>query len=82
MKYLVYLTHCISNNKIYVGVHETVDPNVFDGYLGNGVYTTRPASYKKSTTPFKAAVNKYGINIFSPILNFPNSLPPPSINIF
>ena len=26
--------------------------------------------------------NKYGINIFSPILNFPNSLPPPSINIF
>lgn len=64
MKYLVYLTHCISNNKIYVGVHETVDPNVFDGYLGNGVYTTRPASYKKSTTPFKAAVNKYGINNF------------------
>lgn len=48
MKYLVYLTHCISNNKIYVGVHETVDPNVFDGYLGNGVYTTRPASYKKA----------------------------------
>ncbi|MBQ0113234.1 MAG: hypothetical protein KBT03_08915 [Bacteroidales bacterium] len=64
MKYIVYLTLCTSNNKIYVGVHETNNPEIFDGYLGNGVYTSRPASYKRSTTPFKFAVNKYGINSF------------------
>lgn len=32
MKYIVYLTTNIVNNKIYVGVHGTKDPTVFDGY--------------------------------------------------
>ena len=64
MKYIVYLTLCIPNNKIYIGVHETVDPNVFDGYIGNGVNIFRPSSYKKSKTPFHYAVNKYGIDAF------------------
>ena len=64
MKYLVYLTLCIPSNKIYIGVHETVDPNVFDGYIGNGVNIFKPSSYKNSKTPFQYAVNKYGINAF------------------
>lgn len=64
MKYLVYLTYCIVNRKIYVGVHQTETPDVFDFYLANGVYTNRPASYKKATTPFKRAVQKYGIHAF------------------
>jgi hypothetical protein len=64
MKYLVYLTYCITSKKIYVGVHQTDTPDTFDCYLANGVYTNRPASYKKASTPFKRAVQKYGIHAF------------------
>ena len=64
MKYIVYLTVCTENNKIYVGVHKTENPDIFDGYLGCGVYTSNPTSYKKSKTPFQYAVNKYGVDKF------------------
>lgn len=64
MKYLVYLTYCTASKKIYIGVHETENPNIFDGYLGNGVRINVPASYKHPTTPFKRAVKKYGIDKF------------------
>ena len=37
MKYIVYCTTCIENGKIYIGVHKTEDPDVFDGYIGNGI---------------------------------------------
>lgn len=67
MKYIVYLTICTANNKIYIGVHQTQDPNVFDGYLGCGVRVNVPASYKKSKTPFQYAVNKYGVDKFKRI---------------
>lgn len=36
-KYIVYQTINLVNNKIYIGVHKTVDPTVFDGYIGCGV---------------------------------------------
>lgn len=64
MKYIVYLTICVPNNKIYIGVHKTENPEIFDGYIGNGVRINVPASYKKSKTPFQYAVNKYGTNNF------------------
>lgn len=64
MKYIVYSTICIVNNKIYIGVHKTDDPDIFDGYLGCGVYIDSPSSYKKSKTPFQYAVNKYGVKQF------------------
>jgi len=51
------------NNKIYIGVHKT-EYNDFDGYIGCGVNIKRPATYKKSKTPFQYAVNKYGIDKF------------------
>ena len=35
-KYIVYQTTCKVNNKIYIGVHETLTDE-FDGYLGCGV---------------------------------------------
>lgn len=37
MKYIVYLTTNLINRKIYVGVHKTENPDIFDGYLGNGL---------------------------------------------
>ena len=64
MKYIVYLTTNLVNKKIYIGVHKTINPDKFDGYLGNGVKTTDRSTYKHSKTPFEMAVNKYGINNF------------------
>lgn len=59
-KYIVYETTNVINNKIYVGVHKTKNPDTFDGYIGNGIYVTQPYTYKYSKTAFQAAVNKYG----------------------
>jgi group I intron endonuclease len=49
MMYLVYQIHNLVNNKIYVGVHKTFDPD--DSYLGSGVAIIR-------------AVKKYGRDNF------------------
>ena len=61
IKWIVYLTINIITNKIYIGIHKTINPNVFDGYIGCGVNINRPSTYKRSKTPFQYAVNKYGI---------------------
>ena len=50
MKYIVYRTTCSINNKIYVGVHHTDDPNIFDGYLGRGLWKNH-TRYIKNPTP-------------------------------
>lgn len=63
LKYIVYCTTCLVNNKIYIGVHKT-NLEFFDGYLGNGVYLNQPSTYEKSQTKFKHAVKKYGPNQF------------------
>lgn len=60
LKYIVYCTLNKVNNKIYIGVHETFDPTVFDGYLGCGVINTQPHTYEKAKTVFQLAVKKYG----------------------
>lgn len=65
MKYIVYCTTNLINKKIYIGCHGTLDPNKFDGYLGNDVYYTQPSSYMKPRTAFQAAVKKYGPKNFS-----------------
>lgn len=68
MKYIVYLTINLVNNKIYIGVHKTEDPNIFDGYIGCGVNIFEPSTYKKSKTTFQYAVNKYGIKNFKRVV--------------
>lgn len=64
MKYIVYQTTNKVNNKIYIGVHKTENPEIFDGYLANGVYIYRPSSYMNPRTYFQYAVKKYGIKNF------------------
>lgn len=64
MKYIVYLTTNKINNKIYIGVHKTENPDKFDGYLGCGAYINKPSSYQNNTTPFLSAVMKYGPSKF------------------
>lgn len=63
MKYIVYLTINKVTNKIYIGVHQTNDS--FDGYIGCGVYTTRPSTIRHPKTPFQYAVKKYGFKNFT-----------------
>ena len=64
MKYIVYLTTNIKNQHIYVGVHKTEDPDVFDGYIGNGINRFSPNSMYNSKAPFCIAVQKYGFDSF------------------
>ena len=64
LKFIVYQTINIVNNKIYIGVHGTKDPNTFDGYIGNGVNINYPSTYKNPKYPFQYAVNKYGTSSF------------------
>jgi hypothetical protein len=57
MKYIVYLTKNLKSkingiNKIYVGVHKTKNPEIFDGYIGCGVYIQQPSTYMYPKTPF------------------------------
>lgn len=64
MKYIVYKTTCSVNNKIYIGVHQTENPQEFDGYLGNNLYVNRTTFIKNPKFPFHWAVKKYGIENF------------------
>lgn len=64
MKYIVYLTTNKINNKIYIGVHETGDPDKFDGYLGCGANINKPSSYNKGKTHLHNAILKYGVSAF------------------
>ena len=64
-KFIVYITTNNINNFIYVGVHKTLTPYEFDGYLGNGIYINRPNTYEKSKTKFQQAVKEFGIKAFT-----------------
>lgn len=64
LKWIVYCTTNTINKKIYIGVHETINPDIFDGYIGCGVYQSRPSTYEGSTIKFKYAVKKYGPKSF------------------
>ena len=64
MKYIVYQTTNTVNKKIYIGVHKTIDPELFDGYIGCGVNIHNSSSYMKPHTPFQCAVKKYGGKVF------------------
>lgn len=63
-KYIVYQTINIENNKIYIGFHRTKDPNIFDGYIGNGININWPSTYMNPKYPFQYAVKKYGTSKF------------------
>ena len=69
MKYIVYLTTNKKSkingiNRIYVGVHKTKNPEIFDGYIGCGVKVNQPSTYNNPKTPFQYAVKKYGTDAF------------------
>ncbi len=65
MKYIVYKTTCLVNSKIYIGFHGTQNPEVFDGYIGCGIYVNKTDHIKHPKTAFHHAVAKYGVNNFN-----------------
>lgn len=63
--FIVYKTTCLINNKIYIGVHETENPDIFDGYIGNSINIyNRKWALDHPKFPFHYAVIKYGIYNF------------------
>lgn len=44
LKYLLFKT--AFGDRVYYGIHEQADPEIFDGYLGQGVYRDDPESYR------------------------------------
>lgn len=68
MYYIVYKTVNKINNKVYIGKHATKSLDIFDGYLGDGVYVNSPKTYNKGRTPFHKAILKYGPENFKRII--------------
>lgn len=65
MNYIVYKTTNKINGKVYVGVHKTETPDIFDGYLGCGCYTNKPSTWNQKTNSiFPLAIIKYGVENF------------------
>lgn len=64
VKYIVYQTTCLVNNKIYIGVHKTQTPDKFDGYLGCDVNINFPVTLKNPKWPLQYAIKKYGYKNF------------------
>lgn len=62
MKYIVYLTTNLKTREIYIGVHKTENPDIFDGYYGCGIYRGDPL--KNPKTKFQYAIKKYGYDAF------------------
>lgn len=62
MNWILYCTVCTENGKIYIGVHKTNNPEIFDGYIGNGL--TVGWNIKNPHTAFQYAVKKYGYSKF------------------
>lgn len=62
MKYIVYQTVNKENGKLYIGVHKTKNPDIFDGYIGNGIYVGY--SLENPKTVYQHALKKYGYNSF------------------
>lgn len=62
MKYIVYQTTNKENGKLYIGVHKTENPDIFDGYIGNGIYVGY--SLENPKTVFQYALKKYGYQSF------------------
>lgn len=57
LKYIVYVTVNLCNGKLYFGVHRT-NPDIFDGYIGCGIYRQSNAIKKY---PLHTAVKNMGM---------------------
>lgn len=70
-KWIVYITVNRCNGKFYIGVHKTINPDIFDNYIGGGIYSQAGAKYlqkknkkRNAEVAFVNAVVKYGYKNF------------------
>lgn len=72
IKYIVYKTTNLINNKIYIGVHRT-NVDIFDYYYGCGC--TKKDQKKSVNKGFPTAIRKYGIENFKreTLFEFPDT---------
>lgn len=68
MKYIVFCTVNQKDNRILIDIHETEDPSIFDGYIGDNVYVNQNSTFMYPKTPFQYAVKKYGVQSFKRII--------------
>lgn len=64
MKYIVYVTTNDYNERVYIGVHGIEHEDIFDGYLGCGVYKHKVSSFMYPKSPMQIDVKKYGVEAF------------------
>lgn len=64
MSYIIFLTVNTKRDKTFLGLHETENPEIFDGYLGDGIWINQPSTFMYPKTPLQCAVKKYGTNSF------------------
>lgn len=64
MKYIVYCTTNKVNNYIYIGVHKTENPDIFDYYYGCGVWKNDKKTYIHPKTKFQYAIKEFGFSNF------------------
>lgn len=64
MKYILYKTTNLINSYIYIGVHKTTNPYIFDGYIGNGCYVNDNSKWQNPKTSFQLALKQFGIKNF------------------
>lgn len=71
MKYIVFYTKNVNDaDKYYIGVHKVNNINIFDGYLGDGVYAQDSSTFMYPKSPFQWAVKKYGVKSFKRLTLF------------
>ena len=64
MSYIIFLTVNTKRDKTFLGLHETENPEIFDGYLGDGIWINQPSTFMYPKTPLQCAVKKYGTDSF------------------
>lgn len=64
MSYIIFLTVNTKRDKTFLGLHETKNPDIFDGYLGDGIWINQPSTFMYPKTPLQCAVKKYGTSSF------------------
>ena len=63
LKYLLFCTSNEDGRELYE-IHETATPYKFDGYLGQGVWTNDPLTYRNGKKPLHVGILRHGLRSY------------------